>query len=236
MKSLIYLSTMLLFSGVIPTYSQSTDIQMKEFSLGIIGGVNFADMHFPNNQGPEAQEVTTRTGLVGGAVFDLRFSESICARLELLYVQKGGKIEEGSDPVNQPAGQIKLSAIEMPLLFKYTFGKQVKPYLVLGPFMAYNLSSQIEFELTGLQFEGDLENVTETFDFGITFGGGVQVPLDVGIIFLEGRYTHGLVNQRKSGTVTVRSSITDIDLAADKENDKYTNRGFQLLAGLLFPL
>jgi len=236
MKNVTYLIITVLLCGVLPVYSQSSDSLMNKYSLGIIGGINFADMDFPNNQGPDAQEVTTLPGFAAGAVFDIRFSESIYAHIELMYMQKGGNIEEGTDPVNQPAGQINLSSIEIPLLFKYTFGDKIKPYLVVGPSVGYNLNSDIEFDLTGLNFKGDLDEVTETFDLGLTFGGGVQVPCDFGIIFLEGRYTHGLLNQRKSGTVIVSSTVIAFEMDADKEGDKYINRGFQLLAGALFPL
>ena len=137
--------------------------------------------------------------------------------------------------VNQPEGQINSSSIEIPILIQYTFGNRIKPYLIAGPTVGYNLESDIEFDLMGLKFEGDLKEVTETFDLGLTFGGGVQVPVGFGIIFLEGRYTYGLINQRKSGTVIVSSNGFQFEMDADKEEGKYTNRGFQLLAGVLFP-
>ncbi len=236
MKNLTYLIITFLLCGALPVYSQSSDLPTNKISLGIIGGLNFADMHFPNNQGPDAQEITTLLGFGAGAVLDIRLSENLYAHIEPMYLQKGGKIEEGNDPVNQPEGQIDISTIEIPLLIKYTFGNRIKPYLVAGPTVGYNLKSEIEFDMTGLIFKGNLDEVTATFDFGLTFGGGVQVPFDFGIIFLEGRYTYGLMNQRKSGTVTVSSTVIEFDLTADKEEDKYTNRGFQLLAAISFPL
>jgi opacity protein-like surface antigen len=222
--------------GVLPAYSQSSDFHINKFSLGFIGGLNFADMYFPNSQGPDDQEITTLQVFCAGAVLHIRLSENIFAVIEPMYLQKGGKIEEGTDPVNQPEGQINSSSIEIPILIQYTFGNRIKPYLIAGPTVGYNLKSDIEFDLTGLEFKGDLKEITETFDLGLTFGGGVQVPVGFGIIFIEGRYTYGLINQRKSGTVTVSSNGFQFELDADKEEDKYTNRGFQLLAGALFPL
>ena len=236
MKKASYLIIAFLMCGVLPTYSQSTDYQSNKFSLGIIGGLNFADMHFPNNQGPDAQEISTRLGFGIGAVLDIRLSENIFVRIEPMYLQKGGKVEEGSDPVNQPEGQINLSYIEIPLLIQYTFENRIKPYLIAGSTLGYNLTSEMEFDLTGLKFKGDLKEVTEPFDLGLTFGGGVQAPVGIGTIFLEGRYSYGLINQRKSGTVTVSSNGFEFEMDSDKEENKYTNRGFLLLAGVLFPL
>jgi hypothetical protein len=152
-----------------------------------------------------------------------------------MYLQKGCNIKEGNDPVNQPEGRILSGAVELPVLIQYRFGNSVRPYLIAGPSFGYNLNSQIEFELTGLSFEGDMKDVTEVFDLGFSFGGGVLVPIRFGQIFLEGRYTHGLLNQRKSGSVIMRSNSIEVELETDKEEDKFTNRGIQLMLGITFP-
>jgi len=141
-----------------------------------------------------------------------------------------------TDVVNQPEGQIRSSSIEIPLLIQYAFGNKIQPSISAGLTMGYNLKSKIEFDLTGLNFTGNMKDVTATFDLGITFGGGVQVPVGFGTIFLEGRYAYGLANQRTTGTTTVISDVYQFDLQSDKEEDKYTNRGFQLLAGILITL
>ncbi|MGD8306304.1 MAG: porin family protein [Ignavibacteria bacterium] len=236
MKKINCLVIAILILGTLPAYSQSSEFQMNRFSLGVIGGLNFADLHFPNSQGPDDQEISTRLGMAIGAVLDIRISENIFARIEPMYIQKGGKIEEGTDPINQPEGKIKSSSIEIPILIQFTFGNKIKPYLIAGPTLGYNLKSEIEFEVTGLKFKGDLKEVTETFDLGLTFGGGVQVPAGFGEIILEARYNYGLINQQKGGTTTVSSNSIDFELDSDKEEDKFTNRGFQLLAGISIPL
>ena len=126
MKKTICIIIAFLICGVLPAYSQSSDFQTNKFSLGFIGGLNWADMYFPNSQGPDDQEITTLLGFGAGAVLDIRISENILARIEPMFLQKGGKIEEGSDPVNQPEGQINSSSIEIPILIQYTFGTSVK--------------------------------------------------------------------------------------------------------------
>ena len=236
MQKISYFIIAVLLCGVLQVHAQSSDIQNNRLSLGIIGGLNFADMHFPNHQGDEDQEITMRNGFGAGVVLDIRLSKNIFIRLEPMYLQKGCNIEEGSDPANQPEGQITSSAIEIPLLIQYTLGDKIQPYLIGGPTVGYNLNSEIEFDVTGLKFKGDTKDVTNTFDMGFTFGGGVQVNAGFGTIFLEGRYTYGLLNQRKSGTVTASSNGFQFDLPSDKEEDKYVNRGFQLLTGIIFSL
>ena len=236
MKKITYLILALLLGGFLQVFSQTQEEPTDKISLGIMGGINFATKYFPNSQDAEDQRITALPRFGVGAVLDIRLSKNLHARIEPMYLQKGGNIEEGQDVVNQPEGQIRSSSIEIPLLIQYAFGNKIQPYLIAGPTMGYNLKSEIEFDLTGLNFTGDMKDVTATFDLGITFGGGVQVPVGFGAIFLEGRYAYGLVNQRTTGTTTVSSNGFQIDLPSDKEEDKSTNRGFQLLAGVLISL
>ncbi len=221
--------------GSLPVPGQSSEFQSSKFSMGVVGGLNFANMYFPNSQDPDDQETTMHTGFGAGLVFDLRLSEKLFAHIQPMYLQKGCNIKEGNDPVNQPEGEINSAAIEIPVLIKYTFGNKIRPYIVAGPSLGFNLKSEIAFELTGFKFKGDMKEVTGPFDLGITLGGGVQVPLGFGIIFLESRYTHGLINQRKTGSVLLDSDGVTFELPTDKDEDKYTNRGVQLMLGITFP-
>jgi hypothetical protein len=218
-----------------PVFSQSENNTAK-FSMGIVGGLNLTNMYFPNAQGPDDQRTTSLQRWAAGMVLDIRLGKNLSARIEPMYLQKGCNIEEGSDPVNQPPGKINVSALEIPLLIQYTFGNQLKPYLIAGASVGYNLTSELDFEMTGLEFKGDLDSVTERLDLGLTFGGGIQFPIGCATFFLEGRYTFGLINQRKSGTATLVSSVIEIEIDSDKEDDQYFNRGFQLLAGFTIPI
>ena len=217
-------------------YTQSLHNQPNKYSIGIIGGVNIANMYFPNSQEPDDQRITSLFGFGAGAVLDYNFSEHISARIEPMYLQKGGKIEEGIDPANQPEGLLTSSYIELPILFKYDFGDRLQPYLIAGPSIGYNLKSDISFELTGLEFNGDMTESTATFDLGLAFGGGFQMPVSIFSVFVEAKYTYGLMNQRKSETVKLISGSYEFDMNVDEDDDKFTNRGLQIMLGILFPL
>ena len=220
----------------LPAYSQSSSNQANRLSLGIIGGMNIATMYFPNSQEPDDQRITSRLGFGAGAVLDFNISKHLNARIEPMYMQKGGKIEEGSDPANQPEGLIKSSSIEIPILVQYTFGDKIQPYLVGGPSMGYNLKSELSFDLTGLEFIGDMSETTINIDLGIAFGGGIQVPIKIAKVFLEAKYTYGLMNQRENGTVKLISGSYEFDMDVNKDDDKFTNRGLQIMLGIVLPL
>jgi hypothetical protein len=235
MKNVTVLVLTIVLFGLQPSYSQTTGIQKDNIYIGILGGMNMAKMNLPN-QSSDDQNISSLLVYGGGLTLDVRISENIFARIEPMYLQKGTTIEEGTDAVNQPGGKIKLSSIEIPILIQYNFVNSLNPYLVAGPYLGYNLKSEIEFETMELKFTGDMKEVTETFDFGLTFGGGMQIPMSFGICFFEGRYSFGLINQMKGGTTTLSSNLLEFDLTSDKEEDKYTNRGFQLYAGIFIPI
>lgn len=230
------LSILFVIGMALPSYSQSSSNQTNRFSLGIIGGTNIATMYFPNSQKPDDQRITSRLGFGAGAVLDINFSKHLNLRFEPMYLQKGGKIEEGSDPVNQPEGLIESSSIEIPILVQYTFGDKIQPYLVGGPSMGYNLKSELSFDLTGLEFIGDMSETTINVDLGIAFGGGIQVPIKIAKVFLEAKYTYGLMNQRENGTVKLISGSYEFDMDVNKDDDKFTNRGLQIMLGIVLPL
>ncbi len=67
--------------------------------------------------------------------------------------------------------------------------------------------------------EQDEKDNTNTFDFGLGFGGGVRYPHNNKTFFAEARYVFGLTN-------------------VNKESDESTvkNRGLQVFVGVTFPV
>ena len=232
MKNFSNFIIIILVCFALSAFSQSSE----KYSIGVIGGLHISDMYFENNQGANDQEISSLTQFGLGALIDIRLSPKSSIYLEPMYLQKGGKIEEGSDPANQPPGEITTAYLELPILFKYTFGEKIMPYVVVGPSVGYLLSSELVFEISGYNFTGDFSDVMESFDLGVTIGGGLQYPVSFGLLFIEAKYNYGLINQMKGGTVTLESNGIEVDLTLDKEMDKFINRGFQILAGASFPL
>ena len=232
-RAIYFIVTIAVLYGSYPVYSHRAGFHDNRCFFGLMGCVNFADLQGPDSGG---QELTTLALFGSGIVFDIHLWKNLSIRMEPLYIQKGGKIQEGTDPINQPGGQINSAFIELPFLIKYAFGNRFKPFGVAGFTAGYHLKSDITFHTLGQTFTGDLKKVTETFDFGWTFGGGIELVLNRLIFFLEARYTIGLTNLQKGGTVNMSSGAMDIDITFDKVENKYKNKGFQLLTGVGFPI
>jgi len=208
---------------VLPTYAQ-------QYYVGVVGGVNIAGMDL-NDDGLD-REISTRY-LVGiGGVFGFSLGKNLFLQLEPMYLQKGGVMEQYAP---SPDLFIKSSFLEVPLFLKITFGENIRPYILAGPTVGFLLDSEVKGEISGLTFKADLKNILKRIDFGIGLGAGVSFSLGKSSVFLEGRYTFGLSNINKGGTVEFESgsiAITD----EIEEHDELSTKGFQIMIGFTFPI
>ncbi len=197
-----------------------------QWALGVIGGLNISTL--------EADaDISSQWNWGAGAVVDYYFTENIAVRVEPMYLIKGGIKEAEND---DPRIDISLSVIEVPILFKYDFGTSDKFYLIAGPSIGYVLSNEIVADIQGFSFTADVTDLTEEIDFSAALGCGVSAPVGIAEIFIEARYTLGFNNLQKGGTFEAESGPLKIQGEMDKEVDKYKTRGFQLMAGVTFPL
>ena len=198
-----------------------------QWRAGLIGGVNFADLKTDT-------EVKSRTLMGFGAVVEYSIIDQFSLVTTPMYIQNGGIKEKTED---QPELKIKGSYISVPIFLKYSFpfSKNIKPYLYAGPSVGYRLNFKMEGEFAGLNLTADLKNVTHDFDFGVGLGAGVEIPLDILSIIVEGKYYLGLIDQHKNGIFQADAGGLTIQGEFD-ETSKFKTRGIQIFAGVTFPL
>lgn len=209
-------------------FSMSASAQTR---LGIIGGLNFANLDADFDKA--LQEISTKTFFGVGGVVDLRLSENFSLYMQPMYLRKGALVKDLQDNIEFP---FTFAFLELPVFLKAEFGSAVRPYLMAGPTAGYLLSADIEGQYSGIVFKGDLKEVTENLDFGLGFGAGVSYPLSTISIFVEGRYTLGLVNMQKGGAFELSAGPLVEEITWDKDVDAYKNRGIQIMAGVTFAL
>jgi len=115
---------------------------------------------------------------------------------ELLYVQKGAKIDTGFDEVDS---KVHIDYIEIPVLLKASFGAgSAKPNLFVGPAIGILMSAKVKTSVEGVDLgdlaEVDMKDELNSMDLGLVIGGGV----DIGKMLLEVRYEIGLSNLNKT--------------------------------------
>ena len=114
--------------------------------------------------------------------------------------------------------EIKLVYLEVPVMLKYAFGaNNIKPYIMAGPTIGYNLSAKRKFIWVDESGDEEIDNIKE-IDFGICFGAGVYLPMDNNSFFVQASYSYGLTN-----------------ILEEPENEINT-KGLQIFAGFTLPL
>ena len=203
----------------------------QKYYVGIIGGLNNADFTL-EDYGVD-RDVSPRSLFGIGGVFGLSFSKYFSIQLEPMYLQKGGLISD-----NTPQLFLKSSYLELPVFLKVIpvdVNNKLQTYLLAGPSVGLLLSSEITGESGGLVFKGDVKDIQRKIDLGLALGGGISLTIGKCSLFVEARYTFGLNDINKGGTVEFRSgSIVEVEEI--RAEDRMFNKGFQLLVGFTLPI
>jgi len=147
--------------------------------LGLEGGLNVATL-----RGSNADQVyKSRLGFVGGAFMNLRLTSTLALQPELLYAQKGGKIN------GQP---YKTDYVEVPILLELCLGNDsFNPGILFGPAFNSNVANHGVIDV-------------KKSDVGLVMGGQVAVSKFIA----SARYEVGLLDANdktkiKNGTFTL---------------------------------
>jgi hypothetical protein len=175
--------------------AQTEAVPKPASRFGIIAGLNRA-----NFGGEDAEGSETRTGLLLGATLTLPLAPAVSFQPELLFSQKGARIDEAGDE-----GEITMNYVELPLLFRADFPVQgkVRPFVYAGPALSYQATCDIKITSGALaasftceefaeQVIGDPSLEFEKFDYGILFGGGIGFDLGGQALSIGARYNYGL--------------------------------------------
>jgi len=167
--------------------------QDDKMMFGFKGGINLA-----NITGDVVEdEISMKTGLVGGLFICYRVTETVALQTEFLYSMKGCKLE---DPDVEMIWN--LNYLEIPLLFKVNLPTRgnLKPSLYAGPALGILMSAEGELKIieTGEGGNRDIKDQFEETDIGIIAGAGLGYKMGSGCLFGEFRYEVGLQCVRKN--------------------------------------
>jgi opacity protein-like surface antigen len=213
-------------------------ISPAQVQLGLAAGVNSSTAYQSNFS---CTKTTSTTGYAVGGVIDLPVTERWSFLIEPTYLEKGTSTEPINIQGYSPRMSFDLSYLEVPILLKYSVGKELRPYIVFGPSLGFNVTSSVGAEISGPWF-GQLEivaganDMVRTVECSLEFGGGLSYQLDeILSVFVEGRYSHTLTSALRQGGVTV--SVLDLSVTAGGLNNaNYKNRGFVFMVGFTLPL
>ncbi|UCF18554.1 MAG: PorT family protein [Gemmatimonadota bacterium] len=209
----------LLLSMVLVTPGSAQNVR-----AGVKAGIDFADL---GGDFEDVFETSTdmKTGFSGGAYVGFDVSDFFRLQLEGQYVQKGTKLsEEGIDI------KFKLDYIELLLPLTVLIpieGGTVQPRLYVGPSLAFEMSCKVSGEDEGVSLEFDCDGPevgapTNSIDYGVFFGGGIDLQAGPGMVTIDLLYNLGIG-----------------DIADEDEGDPVidvNNKNIQVLVGYGFPI
>lgn len=218
------------------TFILISSVGAQKIQIGVLGGPNFADMNLKSESG-EDQITSSQTYFGIGGTADLQIGPFFNVQVEPMYLRKGGQAMASN---GDPNIDIKMNFIEIPVFLKFAFGQIVKPYVKAGPTIGFLLNSTAEAEIASpgsapVTYEADLKNVLESMDIGLGVGAGVTIPFGNNTLFVDGRYTFGLTDLYKGGSLEWKSGSDSFTVDAS-EAAELSNKGIQVMLGIMFPM
>ena len=208
----------------------STNAQVK---IGLMGGMNFSTAYQQQFFFADAEY---KTKMLFGGIVDIQLSRHISICLEPLYIEKGSERENVLIGNITPNVSFDMSYFEIPILFKYSTGKYLRPYIVAGPAIGFNLGSDLSAGALGFEIGFDAGDYMRTVELSFDIGGGISYEADdIITFFVEAKYGFGLNDIVKHGNL--RFDFADIhEWFTIPKNTRYNNRGLQLTFGFMLPL
>jgi len=185
--------------------------------VGVFGGLNSSKLR---GDVPAHASYKSMMGANAGAYVDIKLASIIWLSLQPSYSQEGTKIhysvayqEEALDSIH-----IRLNYFSIPLLLKVS-STNGRFYAIGGIEAGMLLNSQISSD--GKDLDNDLK-LTD-WNMAMHFGAGIKIPIGFPRLFVELRYTQGL-----------------LDLTNEAIEKSYIPRvktsGFKILAGIEIPI
>lgn len=173
MKKLLTL--VLLIASTTLMFSQDDADQMTaeypvggDTEFGLFAGINSG---FITENGFTPADGTSTVYRIGfGAHADYYFSKTWSIRARVNYDTRGFK-DDATD------AKLNANYLSIPIMANWHFGKRKRWYLHFGPFIAFNLSADIEGT--------DVKDQLDSTEFGSAIGIGVKIPVGDKYIFIE---------------------------------------------------
>lgn len=174
-----------------------TALSQKRVSIGLklSGTMNFVSSSFIRNLSP-------KQGFSIGALTEVKIIGPLAIRAEVLFANRGYKDEitftdASGGVIGTDALRLNTNYIDIPVLAKFSFGKVVKPYFLLGGKGSLFVNGKIKYpdinipnSTTGASTYRYNAN---SYDYSALGGFGLDFNLSKLSVFTELRYNHGFV-------------------------------------------
>jgi hypothetical protein len=185
--------------------------QNSKFEIGSEGGAGLISL-----RGDSRFSYDAALGFTGGISFQYNISGLFSLRTNISYEKKGAKdkityIDINGVEIGESSMHINNSYIVLPLLARFSFGKDIKFFVNGGPYFGYLIKSTYLYDAIAEVPEVKYDDTAnkERFDFGLTAGTGVLFPVKKRVLIsLEIRDNFGLSNIYDSDVSLKNNSLS----------------------------
>ncbi len=209
MKRTLFLFLVFAFVGIGESTAQRIP-DLSDVDVGVRGGLGAATL-----QSGDLDDAGRRLGVAIGGFARVDLTRRVGLQPELLFVQKGARIEhEGVERVH------KAAYLQLPVLATYAIPVEgpLLPYVAAGPAASLRVGEGLELVLDGTSesISGEDVDLFRRTDAGLVLAGGVgfDVAPDYRLL-LDARYDFGLVDVVTGTfgeTVSARTSTLVVSL------------------------
>ncbi|MCG8606186.1 PorT family protein, partial [bacterium] len=151
--------------------------------VGVVGGVNLSNLDIDPNPGIDFDRLNR---MAIGGVIGLQLVNHLKLHIEPMYLQKGAVLRNFDLSLGNSEFKYKVEAFELPVFLRVDLtSSRIQPYLLAGPTAGVITNTTVEVAASGIEFEGDADNIAKTIDFGVGFGGGLSLQVGGQALFLE---------------------------------------------------
>lgn len=156
--------------------------------IGIYGGINLSKL---SGDTPEDAKYKNLTGLNAGTNMDIKLSSATSLNMGISYSQQGTKVYYKVPKMDDLVDslQLRLNYFSIPLSIKVNTTNN-KYYAIAGIEAAYLLESKLKSN----SIEQNISFNISDFNIVMHFGVGIKIPLGFPNLYIEAKYTQGLIN------------------------------------------
>lgn len=171
------------------TGTATAEFDYRRIGVGVAAGVSNSNMdNYPG-------EYQSRTGYIAGFTTQYPLHRNLAFQMDFIFVGKGFEVIDTTvyDLLDNLLGTAGWKAIvsyfEIPVMAKLIIpaGPKYIPYLTAGGFWATPIRKKQSLTTPGIVLEFDMEKVRK-FDWGVCFGGGIDIKAGEGWVNLDVRY------------------------------------------------